>query len=103
VVVTKNIVNVIKMGLNVLHRVDVLVAKIQKTPIIGKKLEKNMNVVRRIVFILLKIKFLKKIFLMNFKLEINIKEKNLKKKEKEVMMEIIIIFIVINRLKRMIK
>ena len=62
-----------------------------------------MNVVRRIVFILLKIKFLKKIFLMNFKLEINIKGKNLKKKEKEVMMEIIIIFIVINRLKRMIK
>ena len=62
-----------------------------------------MNVVQRIVFILLKIKFLKKIFLMNFKLEINIKGKNLKKKEKEVMMEIIIIFIVINRLKRMIK
>ena len=89
--------NVIKMGLNVLHRVDVLVAKTQKTLIIGKKLEKNMNVVRRIVFILLKIKFLRKIFLMNFKLEINIKGKNLKKKEKEVMMEIIIIFIVINR------
>jgi hypothetical protein len=97
VVVTKNIVNVIKMGLNALHRVDVLVAKTQKTLIIGKKLEKNMNVVRRIVFILLKIKFLRKIFLMNFKLEINIKGKNLKKKEKEVMMEIIIIFIVINR------
>ena len=40
-VVIKNIVNVIKMGQNVLHRVDVLVAKIQKTLIIGKKLEKT--------------------------------------------------------------
>ena len=84
------------MGLNVLPPVDVLVARILKTLIIGKKLEKNMNVVLRIVFIFLRIKFLKKIFLRNIKCKINIKGKNLKKKEKEVMMEIIIIFIKIN-------
>ena len=75
VAVIKNIVNVIKMGVNAILLVDVLDARIQKTLLMEKKLEKIMNVVQRIVFIYLKIKFMKK------KLEkILVKKKNIKEK-----------------------
>jgi hypothetical protein len=59
--VIKNIVNVIKMGANAILLVDVLDARIQKMLLMEKKLEKIMNVVQRIVFIYLKIKFIKNI------------------------------------------